>query len=117
VAWTATSGTATSGTLDFSATNTHSAQQNTVNQELTVTAGQTLQVGTCGVAGASATGDTYLRLFNAAGTQVALNDDGCGGSTSKIAYTVPAGAGGKYTVRVGCYGNTSCGGKLAWSIQ
>jgi hypothetical protein len=48
---------------------------------------------------------------------VALNDDGCGGSTSKIAYTVPAGAGGKYTVRVGCYGNTSCGGKLAWSIQ
>ncbi len=117
VAWTATSGTATSGTLDFSATNTNSAQQNTVNQELTVTAGQTLHVGTCGVAGASATGDTYLRLFNAAGTQVALNDDGCGGSTSKIAYTVPAGAGGKYTVRVGCYGNTSCGGKLAWSIQ
>jgi hypothetical protein len=117
VAWTATPGTATSGTLDFTATNTNSARQNTANQELTVAAGQTLQVGTCGVAGASATGDTYLRLFNAAGTQVALNDDGCGGSTSKISYTVPAGAGGKYTARIGCYGNTSCSGKLAWSIQ
>ena len=34
------------------------------------------------------TGDTYLRLFNAAGEEVARNDDGCsGGYGSQFSYT------------------------------
>jgi V8-like Glu-specific endopeptidase len=118
VAWVANTSASTSGTFDFTASGTNSAQQNTVNQDIPLAAGKTLTVGTCGVPGASATGDTYLRLFNPAGVQVALNDDGCGGSGSKLTYTVPAGApGGAYQVRAGCYGATSCSGKVAWTVQ
>jgi hypothetical protein len=37
--------------------------------------GQTLTIGTCGVSGASFSGDAYLRLNGPAGNQVAFNDD------------------------------------------
>ncbi|XXF77085.1 serine protease [Myxococcaceae bacterium GXIMD 01537] len=118
VAWTVTTTAPTSGSFEFNAANTNNAQQNTVNQSVTLAAGQSLTVGTCGVAGGSATGDTYLRLNNASGTQVAINDDSCGGVGSKITYTVPAGsAGGAYQIRAGCHGSATCSGTVAWTIQ
>ena len=120
VAWTITTGPpppppAPPGSLDYQATNTNSAQQNTTNQTIGLNTGQTLTVGTCGVAGATFTGDTYLRLRNPGGTQVAANDDGCSGLGSRIVYTAPAA--GNYGLRAGCYSNTTCSGRVAWTIQ
>ncbi|WP_164015867.1 trypsin-like serine peptidase [Pyxidicoccus trucidator] len=118
VVWTLEAGPppATSGSFSYSASNTNSAQQNTTPHDLSLTAGQTLSFGTCTVAGASGTGDTYLRLYNAAGQQVGGNDDSCG-QLSHATYVVPAGAGGTYQVRAGCYGSGSCGGTVAWTVQ
>ncbi|MCY1019953.1 trypsin-like serine peptidase [Pyxidicoccus sp. MSG2] len=117
VAWTIETGTPPAGgSLAFNATNTNNAQQNTTNRDIALTAGQSIAFGTCTVAGASGTGDTYLRLYNAAGQQVVVNDDACG-SLSYATYTVPTGAGGTYQLRAGCYGSTSCGGTVAWTIQ
>lgn len=75
-------------------------------------AGQTLTAGTCGLTGASASGDTYLRLYDGS-TQVAQNDDSCGGVSSKLVYTAMASK--KYELRAGCFGGTSCGGTVVWS--
>ena len=104
----------TGNTLPFSASNTNSAQQNTVNRTVTLNAGETITVGTCGLANASFTGDTYLRLF-AGGAQVASNDDACGGLGSQLSYT--SAGGGAVEIRVGCYASGSCSGTAAWEIS
>jgi hypothetical protein len=53
-----------------------------------IVAGETLQIGTCGVGSASFGGDTYLRLEDAdTGEPLGINDNNCGGSGSKIVYT------------------------------
>ncbi|RKG99087.1 serine protease [Corallococcus sp. CA047B] len=119
VSWEVTSGGTTSpanGSRAFDVSNTANAQQNTANADVTLTAGQSLSFGSCGVTGASGTGDTVVRLYNAAGQQVTFNDDACG-SLSHAAYTVPAGAGGTYQIRIGCFGATACSGTLAWTAQ
>jgi hypothetical protein len=105
------------GTLPYSASNTNSAQMNTVNQTLTLTAGKTLTLGTCGVTGSSFSGDTYLRLYGPSGAQVAGNDDACGGVGSNFTYTVPSSGGGTYQLRAGCYSSGSCSGTVAWTLQ
>ncbi|RKH04282.1 kelch repeat-containing protein [Corallococcus carmarthensis] len=104
-------------TLPYSTTNTSSAQMNTVNKSIALAAGQKLTLGTCGVTGASFIGDTYLRLYGPTGSQVAFNDDACGGAGSNFTYTVPAGGGGGYQLRAGCYSSGSCSGTVAWTIQ
>ncbi len=78
----------------YSATNTNSAAQNTVNKVVALTAGQKITLGTCGLTGASVTGDSYLRLFGPGGTEVASNDDACGGRGSSLSFTVPSGGPG-----------------------
>lgn len=102
------------GSYNFTASNTNSAQQNTANQNVTLAAGQVINLGTCGVTGGVATGDTYLRLFNGA-TQVGANDDSCGGTGSNFSFTAPSA--GTYQIRAGCYQNNSCSGTVAWTIQ
>ena len=117
VVWQITPGTPppTGSSYSYSATNTNSAQQNTVNQSVTINAGQTITLGTCGVTGGSFTGDTYLRLFGPSATQVAANDDACGGRGSNLSYT--ATATGTYQIRGGCYSSGSCTGTVAWTVQ
>lgn len=100
---------------DFSASNTTSATVNTVNQAISVSAGQTVTVGTCGVADASFNGDTYLRVQDPFGTQVALNDDACGGLSSRLVFT--AASSGAFQIRAGCYSSGSCSGTVAWTIE
>ncbi|KFA88930.1 trypsin-like serine peptidase [Archangium violaceum] len=121
VVWKVTPGSGgggTSGSFNFSASNTNSAQQNTVNHSVTAAAGQVLRLGTCTVSGGSGTGDTYLRLYGPTGTQVAVNDDGSGcGTLSYLTYTVPSGAAGAYQIRAGCYSSNSCSGTVAYTIQ
>jgi V8-like Glu-specific endopeptidase len=119
VVWKVTpGGGGTNGSFAFSASNTNSAQQNTVNKSVTLAAGQVIKLGTCSVSGASGTGDTYLRLYGPANTQVGANDDGSGcGTLSYLTYTVPANAAGSYQIRAGCYSNNSCSGTVAYTIQ
>jgi hypothetical protein len=100
---------------NFSATNTNSAQQNTVNQNVTLAAGQSITLGTCGVTGGAFTGDTWIRLFGPTSAQVGSNDDACGGRGSQLTFT--ATTAGTYQIRSGCYQNTSCTGTTAWTIQ
>ncbi|HLM46115.1 MAG TPA: hypothetical protein VK458_19750, partial [Myxococcaceae bacterium] len=100
--------------LTFSASNTNSAQQNTVNRTFTLKAGDKLEVGTCNLTGATATGDTYLRLFGTSATQVAFNDDSCGGVASYIQYTAPTT--GSYELRAGCYSGNSCSGTVIFKV-
>lgn len=105
-----------SHSFEYSANNTNYASQNTINRAVTLAAGQTLTVGTCGVDGASGTGDTYLRLSAPLGSVVAVNDDACG-VLSKITYTVPPGGGGVYTLMAGCYASGSCSGRVTWTVS
>jgi hypothetical protein len=98
----------------YSASNTNSAQQNTTNRTLILNAGDTLEVGTCNLTGAAASGDTYLRLFGVGGAEVASNDDSCGGVASFIRYTVPTS--GTYEVRAGCFSANSCSGTVVFNV-
>ncbi|HEX5744756.1 MAG TPA: hypothetical protein VFZ09_00855 [Archangium sp.] len=103
--------------LTYNASATGSSTANFVTRNIPLMAGETITLGTCGVAGASGTGDTYLRLFSPWGTEVVANDDACGGALSNFAYTVPAGASGTYQLRAGCWSSTSCGGTAVWNIR
>lgn len=104
----------TGSSFFYSASNTNSAMQNTTNHSVYLNAGQTLRVGTCTVAGASGSGDTYLRLYGVSATQVAANDDSCG-LLSFLSYTAPQS--GTYQLRAGCYSSGSCSGTVAYTIQ
>jgi hypothetical protein len=101
--------------LEFTASNTASATQSTAEVTLTLEPGQVLSVGTCGVPGAFATNDTYLRLLGPTGEELFENDDACKGSGSHLRYKVPACGGGTYVIKVGCYENGSCGGRLGYT--
>lgn len=76
--------------------------------------GDVLTVGTCGVGGGIAAGDTTLALIDPRQTQIETNDDACGGLGSRIVHR--AIRDGTYTVRLGCYRGQNCGGRLAWVI-
>jgi hypothetical protein len=108
-------GTTTDQSYNYNASNTNNALQNTVNKSISLAAGDTVELGTCGVAGANAGGDTYLRLFKGS-TQIAQNDDACGGQGSYMKFVVPASGAGTYDIRGGCYSNSSCNGTVAWKI-
>lgn len=77
-------------------------------------AGDVLTVGTCGVTGAVATGDTTLGLLDPRRVVVASNDDACSSLGSRIVHR--AEVDGLYTLVLGCYGSARCGGRVAWSI-
>ncbi len=49
--------------------------------------------------------DSYVRVFNASGVQVAFNDDAAGSLDSLVTYTVPTS--GTYYVGISSYGNSS----------
>ena len=103
------------GSYSYSASNTSSAQQNTIDQYVWIQTGRKITVGTCGLAGSSASGDTYLRIFDSNGAQVAANDDACGSLASNLIYTSTAYV--SYRIRAGCYSSSSCSGTVVWSIQ
>jgi len=107
-------GGTTSGSFSYSATNTNSAAQNTFNFDIAMVAGQTLSIGTCGVPGASGSGDTYLRLFNPSNVEVASNDDACG-VLSFLAFT--ATTTGRFQVHAGCFSANSCSGTVAFTLS
>lgn len=101
----------------FNVSNTNSAQQNTLDTRIPLNEGNTIDVGTCGVPGGSASGDTYVRLLGPSNQLVALNDDACASLASHVTYTVPAGGTGMYTVKAGCFSSGSCSGVVDWEIH
>ncbi|MDY7232787.1 C-type lectin domain-containing protein [Hyalangium rubrum] len=102
--------------VNFSTTDTQTATRYTTDVTVTLQPGQVLDVGTCGVPGAFASNDTYLRLLGPDGLEVMENDDACKGSGSRIRYRVPDCGGGTYVIRAGCYDAGSCGGRLGYNI-
>jgi RHS repeat-associated protein len=82
---------------------------------ITLEAGDVLKVGTCGVTGSSGSGDTFLRLKNPGGTEVARNDNACTGLLSYLTYVAPGA--GTYELVEGCAGMTSCTGTVAYRIE
>ena len=100
--------------FSYSTSFTNSATTNTANVSFNLVAGQTITLGTCGVNGASGSGDTFLRFYNPGGVEVAGNDQACGGSLSNFTYTVPAS--GSYLLRAGCWASTACSGTVAYAI-
>lgn len=104
-----------SGSFSYSATNTNDAQQNTYAYSIYLYAGQVFTFGTCGLAGASGYGDTYLRIKNPSGAWLALNDDAGGscGALSNLSIVAPVN--GTYTIHAGCWASGSCGGTVAFS--
>ncbi|WNG17522.1 trypsin-like serine peptidase [Cystobacter fuscus] len=107
------------GTFSFNLTNTSSGTRNTANHNVTLSYGQTLDVGTCGVEGASGVGDTILRVHEASGSVAAENDDTFGtcGSLSHVVYRVNVlGQNMPHQIRVGCFRDTSCSGTASYVI-
>lgn len=104
------------GARSYSVANTASATAGFSTLMLPLSQGQVLDVGTCGVAGASFTGDTYLRLIDAqlgGNVEVATSDDACG-LGSRITYRVPRD--GIYQVRLGCFSSGSCAATAAYTV-
>lgn len=56
--------TTNNGSFSYTATNTNGASVNTVNRSVILYKDQVFTVGTCGLFGASGTGDTVLRINN-----------------------------------------------------
>ncbi|ABF90344.1 peptidase, S1 (chymotrypsin) family [Myxococcus xanthus DK 1622] len=112
-------GPATPVTFDFATSGTNNATRNTVAQNVTLSAGETLYVGTAMVMYATARGDTYLRLdryetSTNTYTGVANNDDAYD-SLSYIRYT--AKVAGTYRIRVGCARDSACAGRVSYIIR
>lgn len=92
----------------YEASNTNSARQNTVNEDIYVCNGETLTFSLCdGVC----SGDTYLRLY-LGDQEIADNDDKCN-VCSSLAFSTPSTEGcNTYTLRQGCYGSGQCSGTV-----
>jgi len=103
--------------VNYSASNTNHAQQNTIDAQLALQPGQTITVGTCGLPGVYASGDTYLRLMGPNGQTVSLNDDACGSLSSYLVYTVPSSGSGTYQIKAGCYASGSCSGRFGYIVR
>lgn len=73
---------------------------------ITLQAGESYDISLYG-SGSSALADTYLRLYDAAGNQVAFNDDGGAGYNSALRFT--ANSTGTYYLGVSSYGDYYAG--------
>jgi hypothetical protein len=101
----------------FNATQTNSATTLGAYAQFGVdaNAGQGITLGTCGISHATANGDTFLRLLAPDGTQVAMNDDACGGFGSNLSYA--AELTGTYWIHAGCFGSGTCSGDIYGRID
>lgn len=90
---------------------TNDDQQNFGVFNLPAAIGQTIDAGTCITPGSSNTGNNFIRLFDPTGTQVASDNASCPGGGAHISFVVATA--GQHTLRLGCSGNTVCGGVAA----
>lgn len=101
----------------YSATNTNDAMTGTTNVAVNLPGGIVFTVGTCGLTGATGSGDTYLRLYNLAApfAPIASNDDACGPGSKQSNISIVVPANGTYMISAGCHADTACSGTVAWS--
>jgi len=83
------------------------------NSEVVLNAGEAVMIGTCSINESAFSVDTYLRLLTPSMTEVASNDDQCGGRGSKISYTPSVS--GSFLLRAGCFSTGLCSGTVALS--
>lgn len=106
-------GGSTWSSFEYHAAATNDAQNDTENRTIHLMEGELLTAGTCGLPKASGEGNTFLRIV-LLGEEVAFNDDACEGLLSQLTYTVPAGTGGDYELRAGCYDDLACSGVVVY---
>ena len=99
-----------SASFSYDVNDTASATRNVYQYAINLTRNTKITIGTCGVEGANIDGDTYLRLKNPTGGELAFNDDACGSLGSNLSYLVPAT--GTYHIWAGCYDNKHCFGTV-----
>ena len=100
----------------FRGTNTLDATQNTAVCNLFACEGTRLAFRTCKENSKDCDGDTFLRLRQENGVDVAVNDDGCG-YCSYLEYEFPLGSGCQsYELHQGCYGEAECEGRVLIDI-
>jgi hypothetical protein len=100
-------------TMTYSASDTNSATQNYVVLSFNAYATTVVTLGTCGVPGASNTGDTFLRVFDPSNSvEIVSNDDACGGAGSNISF-IPSVSDAHIIIHAGCWGAGSCSGTIA----
>ena len=100
----------------FRGTNTLDATQNTAICNLFACEGTRLAFRTCKENSKDCDGDTFLRLRQENGIDVAVNDDGCG-YCSYLEYEFPLGSGCQsYELHQGCYGEAECEGTVLIDI-
>lgn len=95
----------------FTASDTDSANQNTVACPVTVCPGTQLTFETCNGDRKSCVGDTFLRLTDGSGNELASNDDNCG-LCSGVTYEFTASC-QEYILNQGCFEDGTCGGTTA----
>lgn len=102
------------GSFSYASSNTSSATTNVTQYSVFLFAGQLFTVGTCGVPGASGSGDTYLRIKNPSGVEVGKNDDssGCGLLSN---FSIIASTTGTHAIHAGCFSSNSCSGTVAFN--
>lgn len=103
------------------ATNLNTTADYPIDISLTSGSPTSLTIGTCGVNGAQIEyGDTYLRLIDPFGYQVAssgINFDCPTRPGSRLTYNLTLSGGGRYRIRAGCAGSTACKATVAYQLQ
>ncbi len=96
-----------STSVTYSVSNTNSARQNYASKTLTVCGN--VQVSTCPAYSGAFSGDTYLRLYDSNGKQVAYSDDdnSYGYCSTMRKWFADCDT---VTIRMGCYSADSCSG-------
>jgi hypothetical protein len=104
--------TTTTGTCaPYTAGYTYWTSQNYVTcGGITLNEGDRIAPSTCG----TSTGTTYLMIVNPAGGIVARGY-GCN-AVPALAYTVPPGGAGAYSIREGCDSNYNCSGTVSYTV-
>jgi len=99
----------------YSASKTNSATTgNSAMCQFTACGGISITISSCSPEGGTCTTDTYLRLRDSKGIELASNDDYCG-VCSFISYSTPStsACGTIYTIVEGCYSSKSCSATVA----
>jgi hypothetical protein len=95
-------------------TNTNNAQQNYFEGFVHACSNDIIVFSSCDSEDTNQ--DTYYRLFDSNGDQIASNDDSCGFS-SEIEYEVSSQSQCQnYSIHVGCYGSSSCATSVSGTL-
>lgn len=99
------------------ASSTSSATDPTYSEttcKFTACGGMTVTAATCSTLGGYCNSDTFLRLVDSFGAEVAMDNDGCGGNPcSLLQYTVPGASTEciQFTLWQGCFDDSLCSGQ------